>query len=124
MATKKAAKKTAKKAAAKKRGVPAIPGSYPKEGTILEKMSFVINEPKRFLNIHEIANLIKKYEPSQNADDIKPRFSKHINKFRAQGRIVSYHDKATNNVYYGLPEYMKQGKALKGHEHAKQPSAK
>jgi FtsZ-interacting cell division protein YlmF len=117
-APKKAApKKAVKKAVAKKSAAPPIPGGYPKEGTILEKMTFVINEPKRFLNIQEIADLIKKHEPSLKPEDIKPRFGKHINKFREQGRIVSYHDKASNSVYYGLPAYIKDGKAVKGHEH-------
>jgi FtsZ-interacting cell division protein YlmF len=118
-APKKIAKKAApKKAAAKKTAAPPIPGSYPKEGTVLEKMTFVINGPKRFLNIQEIADLIKKHEPSLKPEDIKPRFGKHINKFREQGRIVSFLDKATNTVYYGLPGYMKEGKAVPGHEHA------
>jgi hypothetical protein len=121
----------AKKAAPKKKAAvktpvkkaPAAPGTYPKAGTVQEKMSFVIGEAKRFLSIQEVAESIKKHEPAAGALDlIKRRFGKHIDKFRQQGKIVSYLDEPTGKVYYGLPAYLKEGKAVKGHEHEAAPT--
>jgi len=119
-ALKKAAQKKsapAKKRALKRTGPKKTygPNEYPKEGTILARLSFVIGGAKRFLSIQEVAERIKKHEPSQAIEGLKRRFSKHIDKFRKQGAIVSY--QADNRTYYGLPSYMEGGKAKKGHEH-------
>jgi hypothetical protein len=105
----------AKKVAAKKTVRRTTTGGYPSAGTILEKMSYIISQPKKFLGIQEIAAHVKKHEGGEPAD-IKRRFSKHIDKFRRQGKIVSYKDKGSNTVYYGLPGYMKDSKPVKAHE--------
>jgi hypothetical protein len=98
-----------------KKSASLVPGSYPKDGTILEKLIFFISESKRFISIREIAEQFKKREPNSKPEEIKRRFSKHMNKFRQQGKIVSYNDSKTSRVYYGLPAYIKNGKVVKAH---------
>jgi hypothetical protein len=92
-------------------------GGYPAKGTILEKMAFVLKQSGRFMSIGQIAEQVKKHEPAHSLDGLKRRFSKHLNKFKAAGRIVSYAVQATNKMYYGLPEYMEGGKSKKANEH-------
>jgi hypothetical protein len=111
-----AKKAPAKKAAPKTTPKPiARPTEYQSKGTNQQKIIFVLGEAKRFLNIGEIADLIKKHEPAEDISAVKERFSKHMSAFRKQGSIVSY--ESSGKLYYGLPEFMEGGKAKKGHEH-------
>jgi hypothetical protein len=90
---------------------------YPKNGTVLSKLLYVIKEAGRFLTIGEIANCVKVYEPNVSADLIKMRFGKHIDKYKKLGHLVSYVVGSRRNTVYGLPTWYSEGKPSPGREH-------
>jgi hypothetical protein len=114
---KKAVKKDAPKKPVPKKAAPVkkSAGGYPLSGSVQERLTHVIGQAKRFLSIAEIGEMVKKHERGQKVEKIKRRFSKHMDKFRKSGGVVSYTD--GGKTYYGLPAYVKDGKPLDAHKH-------
>lgn len=90
---------------------------YPLKGTVISKLLYSIKELGRFATIAEIATVIKTYEPHMPFEFIKDKFGKHIDKYRTRGYIVSYRIGSKRNTVYGLPAWLKDGKAIEGREH-------
>lgn len=91
--------------------------SYPLQGTVLQKLSYVLNEIARFATIREIASMVMMFEPKMQEAIIKERFSKHITKFRFKGYIVSYKIGSQRNTVYGFPKWLDENKKpLEGRE--------
>jgi hypothetical protein len=91
--------------------------AYPFNGSVLTKLLYVIKDAGRFVNIREIAGMVKTFEPNVNEEIIKLRFGKHIDKYKKLGRIVSYQVGTKRNTVYGFPQWLKDGKVLSGREH-------
>jgi hypothetical protein len=113
----------AKKATPSKKSVkatkaaPAAKSSsgYPAKGSVLEKIHYLISQAGRFVSMQQIADGVRKHEPSQKEDAIKRRFSKHIGTFRKRGELASYKT-ADNMIVYGKPEYLENGKPKSGRD--------
>ena len=90
--------------------------SYPIDNDVLTKLKFIIKREDRFMDLNEIADLVKKEEPNLDIEDIKTKFGKHVNLYRQRNKIVTDKAEGSKYIYIGLPSFMQDGKILEKHE--------
>jgi hypothetical protein len=90
--------------------------TYPLENDVLSKMKFILRKEDRFMDLNEIADEVKKYEPNLDIEDIKTKFGKHINLYRQRNEIVTDKTEGSKYIYIGLPSFMQDGKILEKYE--------
>lgn len=90
--------------------------TYPIENDVLSKLKFILRKGNKFMDLNEIADEVKKYEPNLDIEEIKTKFGKHINLYRKRNEIVTDKTEGSKFIYIGLPHFMQDGKILEKHE--------
>ena len=94
------------------------PDAYPINGTLRDKVLYILHEQSRFLHSREIAEYIIAYEPEKNVEKVLELISKQVARYKKNKVITSVMDDTGRHNYYGLPEWLDDRKRpVRGYEY-------
>ena len=89
---------------------------YNQDSAWVGKITFILNNERRFLHAREIQEMILIYEPNTNKEQLGNRVSSSLGKLKEDGIITNI--KVNNNnhsVYWGVKEWLENGVPKKEH---------
>lgn len=92
--------------------------AYPFDGTLRDKIVYILHQQKRFLHSREIAEYIAAHEPEVEVEKILELISKQVARYKRHGVITSIAEETGRYMFYGLPEWLDEDKQpVRGYEY-------